>query len=445
MITVPCDASSRRSAATSQNPSRRRSAAASPRRERARAAVAPATGGCGRRRGVAIDDHRQAAEPVLPGLLEQLEPVPRDRASSTAEARQASAAATARSAPGSTERAESASVSPAAARALAAGGMPSRSASARSSACSRSWAERERSATSSRSEAAARAAAASSLARCSSSSGVRPSRLAIVASLGEVGLERLSRARLRTRVAGRGAPVPRRARRVDRSRPPGPRSRRRGRLHASALRSAGRRPSPRRRRQDAARTPQRESAPDVRAPPPDRALRPRHARHSPPHCAASSSTRTDSSLRSATACSASARSALQPLLEPRRRFAAQRETLARSLQAVQRPERSLTAAGGIGQLVLGLPPLLEQRGEPLLGAAPRDRDGVAARLGVGAPFGDGFEVELRDPGAQRRDLDDELLGALGCRRLQGERTKALLAPPPRRHGLARPGSRPARA
>ena len=116
----------------------------------------------------------------------------------------------------------------------------------------------------------------------------------------------------------------------------------------------------------------------------------------------------------------------EPLLEPRRRFATQGKTFARSLKAVQRPERGLTAARCVGQLVLGLASLLEQRGEPFLRAAPRDRNGVAPRLGVGAPFGDGFEVELRDPGAQRRDLDDELLRTLRCRCLQGERTKALL-------------------
>ena len=79
--------------------------------------------------------------------------------------------------------------------------------------------------------------------------------------------------------------------------------------------------------------------------------------------------------------------AAQSLLEPGGRLAAQREPLARSLQAVEGAERGLAPAGRVRQLVLGLLALLEQRRQLLLRAAARDRDCVAARLGVGAAVG----------------------------------------------------------
>ena len=97
----------------------------------------------------------------------------------------------------------------------------------------------------------------------------------------------------------------------------------------------------------------------------------------------------------------------------------------RALEAVEGAERRLAAAGGVGQLVLGLLALLEQRGELLLRAAARDRDCVAASLGVGPALGDGEQVELRDPRPQRRDLDRELLGPLGGGRLERERAQPL--------------------
>ena len=49
------------------------------------------------------------------------------------------------------------------------------------------------------------------------------------------------------------------------------------------------------------------------------------------------------------------------------------------------------------------------------------RDSASARRSATA-----VEIELRDARPQRCDLDHELLGALGCRRLEGERAKALL-------------------
>ena len=68
----------------------------------------------------------------------------------------------------------------------------------------------------------------------------------------------------------------------------------------------------------------------------------------------------------------------QPILEPRGRLAAQRQPLARALETVQRAERSLPASGGIRELVLHLPPLLEECGQTLLCASPGDRDRIAA-------------------------------------------------------------------
>ena len=163
---------------------------------------------------LAIDDDREAAEPVASRPLEQLEPALRVARRGPPRHARTSAAAIARSAPGSASSAESASISPAAASALAAGGIPSRSAIARSSACSRSLAERARSATSSRSVAAARAAAAASFARASSSAGAGPPRRAIA---------RASASSLRERLGERGGRfLPQRqplARRAERDEP----------------------------------------------------------------------------------------------------------------------------------------------------------------------------------------------------------------------------------
>ena len=74
----------------------------------------------------------------------------------------------------------------------------------------------------------------------------------------------------------------------------------------------------------------------------------------------------------------------QSLLEPGRRLAPERQALARALQPVESAKRGLRPAGGVGQLVLGLLPLLEQRRSFSCALAARNRDGVATRLGVGA-------------------------------------------------------------
>ena len=115
----------------------------------------------------------------------------------------------------------------------------------------------------------------------------------------------------------------------------------------------------------------------------------------------------------------------QPGREAGCRLAPEREALARTLQTVERAQRRLPPARGVGQLVFGALPLLEQRGQLLLRASPRNRDRVAPRLGVGPALGDGLEVELRDPRPQRSDLDRELLGALGGRRLKSQRPQPL--------------------
>ena len=115
----------------------------------------------------------------------------------------------------------------------------------------------------------------------------------------------------------------------------------------------------------------------------------------------------------------------QPGLQACRRLAAQREPLGGALQPVEGSERGLALARGVGELLLGLLPLLQQRGQLLVGAAAGDRGGVPALLGFGATVGDGCEVELRDTGAQAGDLDRELLGALRRGRLQRERPQPL--------------------
>ena len=115
----------------------------------------------------------------------------------------------------------------------------------------------------------------------------------------------------------------------------------------------------------------------------------------------------------------------QALLQARRRFTPHQQSLTGTLQAVEGAESGLSATGRVGQLVLGPAALLEQRGQLLLGAAARDRDGVATRFRIGTAFGHRREIELRDPRPERGDLDRELLGALGRRCLESQRPQPL--------------------
>ena len=115
----------------------------------------------------------------------------------------------------------------------------------------------------------------------------------------------------------------------------------------------------------------------------------------------------------------------EPHEQPLRAFLAERDSLARRLEPVERLDRRLPAPGGVGELLLGGVPLREERLQLLLRApAGEPRGGLpllrrlAARIGCG-------EVELCDPGSQPGNLLRELLGALGRRGLQRERTQPL--------------------
>ena len=107
------------------------------------------------------------------------------------------------------------------------------------------------------------------------------------------------------------------------------------------------------------------------------------------------------------------------------RLAPEREALGGALKTVARAERRLPSAGRVGQLVLGAAALLEERLQALLRAPLRDRGRVAALLRRGVPLCHLGEVEIGDPRTEARDLDPELLGPLGCGRLQSERPEPL--------------------
>ena len=108
------------------------------------------------------------------------------------------------------------------------------------------------------------------------------------------------------------------------------------------------------------------------------------------------------------------------------RLAPKRQPLDRALQPVEVRRARLPPAGGVGELVLGPRAVAEQALEARLGAAPepvrrrRVAPSASARRASAS-----VEVELSDARAQRRDLDAELLGALGRSRLQRERPQAL--------------------
>ena len=102
-----------------------------------------------------------------------------------------------------------------------------------------------------------------------------------------------------------------------------------------------------------------------------------------------------------------------------------RDPLGGALQPVERLDRRLALPGGVGELLLGGVPLGEERGQLLLRAPAADPGRGLALLGRCPARVDGGEVELGDPRTQTRDLVRELLGPLGRRRLQRERTQPL--------------------
>ena len=115
----------------------------------------------------------------------------------------------------------------------------------------------------------------------------------------------------------------------------------------------------------------------------------------------------------------------EPLAERSRRFAPKLEPLAAALEPVERRNRGLATSGRVGELVLGACPVREQRFEPRLRAAPRESRSVAPLLGLTLPAPRVGEVELRDTRPDSRDLDCELLRALGGRRLERQRAQPL--------------------
>ena len=112
--------------------------------------------------------------------------------------------------------------------------------------------------------------------------------------------------------------------------------------------------------------------------------------------------------------------------QPRDRLEPERQPLPGAAQAVERGGRLLAPARRVGQLLLDRVPLREQRLEPLVDVTSCEPGRRAPLLALGEPAAQRVEVELRDARAQRGDLADQLLRALGRRRLQRERTQPLL-------------------
>ena len=114
------------------------------------------------------------------------------------------------------------------------------------------------------------------------------------------------------------------------------------------------------------------------------------------------------------------RSQLRPhVLEQRgRRLAPDAEPLAAAPQPVQHLHRLLTLARGVGELLLGAAALGEHRVEPLLRGVTREPRSRTPLTRLGETLVERGEVELREPRAQPRDLEPELLRPFGGGRLQ---------------------------
>ena len=95
------------------------------------------------------------------------------------------------------------------------------------------------------------------------------------------------------------------------------------------------------------------------------------------------------------------------------------------MKSIQGGQRCLAPSCRVGKLVLRLLTFLEHGGQTVVRGSPCERRGVTTLLREALALGDRLQVELRDTRAQARDLNEELLGALGCGRLQGERSEAL--------------------
>ena len=109
----------------------------------------------------------------------------------------------------------------------------------------------------------------------------------------------------------------------------------------------------------------------------------------------------------------------------RRGLAAQVDSFRCAAEPVAHLQRLLARACRVGELLLGLRALCEQRLEPLLHLVPPTPGGVPPGLELGEPLLEPREVELRDARAQAGDLHRELLRPLGRSRLQRERPEPL--------------------
>ena len=101
------------------------------------------------------------------------------------------------------------------------------------------------------------------------------------------------------------------------------------------------------------------------------------------------------------------------------------EPLHATLQPVARRHRGLATASRVRELLLGARAVGEHSFEPPLRASFRERHRVAALLRLCTTRAGLGQIELRDAGAQTRDLPPELLGALRGRGLERERPQAL--------------------
>src|SRR5262245_15365745 len=102
------------------------------------------------------------------------------------------------------------------------------------------------------------------------------------------------------------------------------------------------------------------------------------------------------------------------------------QPLGRALQPVESSRRLLAAARSADELALDAVPLAEQRLELLPGPVPGERRSLAPLLCRRPPILDLAQLELRDPGPHRADLDAQLLGPFRGGRLERERPQPLL-------------------
>src|SRR5204863_42209 len=104
----------------------------------------------------------------------------------------------------------------------------------------------------------------------------------------------------------------------------------------------------------------------------------------------------------------------------------QLEAFGRAAEPVEPLQSLLACPGRVGQLLLGPSALGQQRLEPLLRLPATAGSPAPPCRELREPLLEPREIELRDARPQARDLDRELLGALGRGRLERERPEPLL-------------------